>query len=168
MMEHSSHPDGGCWAWTIVFASFMVSFLQDGFRDSFGMLLPSLAQHFGVGRAEASLTLSTMTLLTLGCGPLAAGLVARLGHRVTTLLGVLCATSGMLGAGLYLQDQGQQQGSIAVIHLTVGGMVGLGFGLMYLPAMDIVTHYFSRRLGLATGVAAAGSGLGQVGIQLLG
>ena len=26
-------PDGGCLAWTIVVASFMVSFLQDGFRS---------------------------------------------------------------------------------------------------------------------------------------
>ena len=41
-------------------------------------------------------------------------------------------------------------------------LTGLGFGLMYLPAWDIVEVYFDRRLGLATGVAAAGSGLGQL------
>ena len=40
--------------------------LQDGFRDSFGLLMPSLADHFDVGRAEAILTCSIMTLLTLG------------------------------------------------------------------------------------------------------
>ena len=32
-----------------------------------------------------------------------------------------------------------------VVHVSVGGLVGLGFGLMYLPAMDIVPHYFDRR-----------------------
>ena len=42
--ETSSHLDGGCLAWTIVAASFMVSFLQDGFRDSFGLLLPTVTQ----------------------------------------------------------------------------------------------------------------------------
>ena len=31
----ASHPDGGCLAWTIVAASFMVSFLQDVLSDSF-------------------------------------------------------------------------------------------------------------------------------------
>ena len=40
-------------------------------------------------------------------------------------------------------------------------MTGLGFGLIYLPAMDIVQVYFRRNLGLATGIAAAGSGFGQ-------
>ena len=38
------------------------------FRDSFGLLLPTIADHFNVGRAEASLTSSFMTLLTLGSG----------------------------------------------------------------------------------------------------
>ena len=43
----------------------------------------------------------------------------------------------------------------------VGVVTGLGFGLMYLPAMDIIEIYFSENLGLATGLAAAGSGVGQ-------
>jgi hypothetical protein len=83
----ASYPDGGCLAWTIVAASFMVSFLQDGFRDSFGLILPTISSHFNIGRAEAD--------------------------------------------------------------------------LMHLPAMDIVEVYLSRNLGLATGIAAAGSGFGQ-------
>ena len=32
---------------------------------------------------------------------------------------------------------------------------------MYLPAMDIVEIYFDKNLGLATGIASAGSGFGQ-------
>ena len=32
MMMSDGKPDGGCLAWTIVASSFMVSFLQDGFR----------------------------------------------------------------------------------------------------------------------------------------
>ena len=40
-------------------------------------------------------------------------------------------------------------------------ITGLGFGLMYMPAMDIVELYFSENLGVAMGLASAGSGLGQ-------
>ena len=47
-----------------------------------------------------------------------------------------------------------------VLYITIGLLTGLGFGMMYLPAMDIVNHFFSRRLGLAMGVASCGSGLG--------
>ena len=38
------------------------------FRNSFGLLLPPIAEHFKVGRAEAALTSSFLTLLTLGSG----------------------------------------------------------------------------------------------------
>ena len=38
------------------------------FRNSFGLLLPAIADQFKVGRAEAALTSSFMNLLTLGSG----------------------------------------------------------------------------------------------------
>ena len=142
-------------AWTIVAASFMVSFLQDGFRDSFGLLLPTVSQHFGVGRAEAALTNSIMTFLTLGSGPLAAFMVKRLGHRIVTLIGVSLATLGLFIAAFYIDTS--EAPNIFILYLSIGVMTGLGFGFMYLPAMDIVEVYFSRNLGLATGIAAAGS-----------
>ena len=184
-------PDGGCFAWTIVAASFMVSFLQDGFRDSFGLILPSICNHFHVGRAEASFTNSIMVFLTLGSGPLAAYMVKKLGHRLTTVIGVVMSTIGLIIAGLYIQMttdhhhppnttahhgfiSGTPTGSvdhleilegpapnILVLHISIGVMTGLGFGLMYLPAMDIVKVYFDANLGLANGIAAAGSGFGQ-------
>ena len=52
--------------------------------------------------------------------------------------------SGLLIAGLYIES-GPTVQNIVVVHVSVGGLVGLGFGLMYLPAMDIVPHYFDRR-----------------------
>ena len=52
--------------------------------------------------------------------------------------------SGLLIAGLYIES-GPTLENILVVHVSVGGLVGLGFGLMYLPAMDIVPHYFDRR-----------------------
>jgi len=155
----SYHPDGGCLAWTIVAASFMVSFLQDGFRDSFGLILPAVSEQFGVGRAEAALTNSIMTFLTLGSGPLVAIMVKKFGHRIVTLMGVCLATIGLFLAGVYIDMSDAP--SIVVLYLTVGVLVGLGFGLMYLPAMDIVEIYFNKNLGVATGIAAAGSGFGQ-------
>eukprot|EP00088_Acartia_fossae_P050985 TRINITY_DN5723_c0_g1_i1.p1 TRINITY_DN5723_c0_g1~~TRINITY_DN5723_c0_g1_i1.p1 ORF type:complete len:537 (+),score=99.89 TRINITY_DN5723_c0_g1_i1:266-1876(+) len=153
-------PDGGCLAWTIVLASFMVSFLQDGFRDSFGLLLPSVSEHFKTGRTEAAMTNSIMTLLTLGSGPLVAFLVDRFGHRIVTIVGVTLSTLGLLFAGFSIEYLDPP--SLPILYVTVGLMTGLGFGLMYLPAMDIIELYFDRNLGLATGIAAAGSGIGQL------
>lgn len=39
---------------------------------------------------------------------------------------------------------------------------GLGFGLIYLPAIVSVTVYFEKYRSLATGIAVCGSGLGTV------
>ena len=75
-----------------------------------------------------------------------------------TLAGVLLATMGLVLSALYIQVS---TASILVLYLTIGLFTGLGFGLMYLPAMDIVEHFFSRRLGLAMGLACCGSGFGQ-------
>jgi len=153
-------PDGGCLAWMIVAASFMVSFLQDGFRDSFGLLLPSVSMHFNTGRTEAAMTNSIMTFLTLGSGPLVAFMVQKIGHRNVTVIGVFLASLGLLVAGFSIEYMAPP--SLAVLYVSVGLMTGLGFGFMYLPAMDIIEVYFDRNLGLATGIAAAGSGLGQL------
>ena len=38
--------------------------------------------------------------------------------------------------------------------------LGLGFGLIYLPAIVSVTCYFEKYRSLATGIAVCGSGLG--------
>lgn len=37
---------------------------------------------------------------------------------------------------------------------------GMGFGLMYLPAIVMVGFYFEKRRAFATGVAVCGSGIG--------
>ena len=39
-------------------------------------------------------------------------------------------------------------------------ITGLGFGLIYLPAIITVTCYFEKYRSLATGIAVCGSGLG--------
>ena len=80
-------------------------------------------------------------------------------HRKVTLAGVLLATVGLLLSAAYINIS--LAPCIIVLYLTIGLLTGLGFGLMYLPAMDIVEHFFSRRLGLAMGLACCGSGFGQ-------
>ena len=144
-------PDGGCLAWMIVAASFMVSFLQvlkiwvslkldkgfrltfsnclwllfeDGFRDSFGLLLPSISSFYSVGRASAALTSSLMTSLTLGSGPLAAWLLLRWGHRSVTLVGTLLAAGGLAAAGVGVHFQVT---NIGLLYVTVSTNISLLF-----------------------------------------
>ena len=43
---------------------------------------------------------------------------------------------------------------------TTGLAAGIGFGLMYLPSIAMVSFYFDKRRALATGLAVCGSGVG--------
>lgn len=70
-----------------------------------------------------------------------------------SLFGVVLSTTGLLLSALYIQLS--TDSSIVVLYLTIGLLTGLGFGLTYLPAMDIVQHFFNRRLGLAMDVLPA-------------
>ena len=53
---------------TALLLTFFLSENVASFRLSFGVLLPVIADHFKVGRAEAALISSFMNLLTLGSG----------------------------------------------------------------------------------------------------
>ncbi|CAG2182031.1 unnamed protein product, partial [Oppiella nova] len=50
--------------------------------------------------------------------------------------------------------------NIEVLMLTYGVMGGVGFGMIYLPAIVSVGYYFTTRRALATGLAVCGSGVG--------
>ena len=119
-----------------------------------------MRRQFQVSRAEAALAGSIMTGLTLAVGPPVSSLIKRFGHRRTSLAGSLLATFGLLLAGLYIDLLSGDQ--IAVLYVTIGILSGLGFGLLCLPAIDILQFHFNARLGLALGLASSGSGLGQL------
>ena len=50
--------------------------------------------------------------------------------------------------------------SVVMLYFTVGVLTGLGFGLIYLPAIVSVSIYFEKKRAFATGIAVCGSGLG--------
>ena len=73
-------------------------------------------------------------------------------------MGALLSTIGLSASGLIIWCGVQD---ILVFYFLTGALTGIGFGFMYLPAMTIIDHWFSSNMGLATGIAAAGSGVGQ-------
>ena len=85
-------------------------------------------------------------------GPIASYFTNRYGCRLVTIAGTVLAAIGMALSTL--------ASSIMVLYLTVGVLTGLGFGLIYLPAIVSVSIYFEKKRAFATGIAVCGSGLG--------
>jgi len=90
--------------------------------------------------------------VTLGSGPIASSLTNQFGCRTVTIAGSLLAAAGM---ALSVTAQ-----SVTVLYFTVGICTGLGFGLIYLPAIVSVSVYFEKKRAFATGIAVCGSGVG--------
>jgi len=154
--------ESGPQALLLVTASFTMTLLQSGMADSFHLLIPGLQDHYNIDSTEASLTSSILTLTSLFMSPVASICLHHFSHKATITMGALLSSLGLVMGGLYSLLVPGNTASILVLYLTVGGVTGLGHSLMYLPAVDILTYYFQHRLGLAIGLAVAGSPIGQV------
>jgi len=149
--EVPTPPDGG-WGWMVVFGSFMIHIMADGFTYTLGIFYVYLLNYFDATKAEAAWIVSILVGVTLGSGPLSGALVNRWGCRAVTIGGSLLA-SLMLFVSIYAE-------TITVLYFTIGMGAGLGFGLIYLPAIVCVTGYFEKKRSFATGIAVCGSGVG--------
>lgn len=72
----------------------------------------------------------------------------------------------LLCSGSFLIVFGQMMTSLCHEYyqalLAQGFCIGIGVGLIFIPGVALLSTYFSSNLALANGVAAAGSGLGQL------
>jgi len=144
-------PDGG-WGWFVVFGSFMIHIVADGITYSFGLFVVELMRVFDSGRGSVSFIPSILVGVTLGCGPIASSLTNRYGCRAATIVGAIVAAIGMAVSAA--------APNIVMLYVTIGLCTGLGFGLIYLPAIVSVSMYFEKRRAFATGIAVCGSGIG--------
>ena len=145
-------------AWVVVWACFVALAVIFGVSYSFAAFFESLAQTFSAQRADVSLVfgLSGLVYFVLGAG---AGLLAdRFGPRIVCSAGMLFIAGGLLASSLAT--------SMAAIYAAYGVGIGIGVGLVYAPAIACVQPWFTRRRGLAAGIASAGIGAGTVAVPL--
>jgi MFS family permease len=54
------------------------------------------------------------------------------------------------------------QHSVYQVFLTQGLGLGIGTGILYVPSMAVISHYFVKRRSLAMAIVASGSSLGGI------
>ncbi|KEY68597.1 hypothetical protein S7711_05779 [Stachybotrys chartarum IBT 7711] len=83
---------------------------------------------------------------------------------VATLLMRCYGVKAPMFLGVVLLPVGFVSASFATrawhLYLSQGMCVGLGIGLLYIPAAAVVPQWFSKKRSLAFGICAAGSGIG--------
>ncbi|XP_015912580.1 monocarboxylate transporter 9 isoform X2 [Parasteatoda tepidariorum] len=144
-------PDGG-YGWVIVAASFLSNMIVDGIAYTFGIFFTEFVRHYDVPKGKVAWVGSLLSGFYMSVGPIVSALTNRFGSRLVMIAGSLVSCTAMILSTM--------APTIDVLMVTYGVMGGIGFGLVFLPAVVSVSHYFSTKRALATGVAVCGSGVG--------
>ena len=147
------------YAWVVVWACFGSLAVIFGVSYSFAAFFESFAREFNAQRADVSLVfgLCGLTYFVLGVG---GGMLSdRFGPRVVCVSGMVLIATGLLGTSL--------ADSMPMVYVAYGVCIGLGIALVYTPAIGCVQPWFTRRRGLASGIASAGIGAGTLVVPLL-
>jgi MFS family permease len=147
------------YGWVVVWASFSALAVIFGVAYSFAAFFESFATEFGASRADVSLVFGLSGMLYFVLGVFGGMLADRLGPRLVTSAGMLCIAAS-LGIGSMAR-------SMAELTLVYGVGLGIGIALVYSPAIGCVQPWFTRRRGLAAGIASAGIGAGTLCVPLL-
>jgi len=154
--EKEIKSEGGA-AWLVVAASFLCICVLDGTMYSFGVLLDPLMSDLNQSRGLVSTAGSLQVALSAFIAPVAGVMVRKVGARVVCLTGAVMASFGLLLASF--------ASSMVGIFGGLSLLTGIGFGLMYIPAVVVVAETFTTRRSLAVGLALCGAGAGQIGMS---
>lgn len=153
MSERSSY------GWVVVAAAFTLMFIGFAAAYSFAAFFGALEAEFGASRGDIALVFSVAAFVWFLSGAPAGVLADRYGVRRVAIVGVACIALALAIAAV--------AGSLNVLYATYSIGLGLGVGLVYVPSIGAVQPWFSANRALASGIAVAGIGAGNVAGPLL-
>lgn len=144
--------------WLVVAGAFTVMMVGYGAAYSYAAFAADLATSFGASRSAISLVYGLCGFTAFTVSAVSGLLADRIGPR-------LPAIAGMVLVGLGLVSAAAAQ-TLTQLYLCYGLLIGLGVGLAYVPAIAAVQRWFVAWRGLASGIAAAGIGVGTALVPL--
>ncbi|KAF2153237.1 MFS general substrate transporter [Myriangium duriaei CBS 260.36] len=154
--DTDSIPDGGLVAWLHVLGSFFLFFNNWGIINAFGVYQTYYMTTLLTNETPASIAWigSVQSFILDFVGPMMGPIYDAGYFRPLILVGSFLVVFGHMMLSLcttYWQ-----------VFLSQAVCVGLGAGCLYVPGVAILSTYFKRNIGAATGLAAAGSSMGGV------
>ncbi|GIX85193.1 monocarboxylate transporter 9 [Caerostris extrusa] len=151
-LAHIPEPLDGGFGWVIVAASFLCNLIVDGIAYTFGIFFSEFVRHYNVPKGKVAWVGSLMSGFYLSVGPVVSALTNRFGCRAVTIAGSVVSCVAFILSTM--------APTVDVLMITYGVMGGIGFGMVFLPAVVSVGYYFSTKRAMATGIAVCGSGMG--------
>ena len=140
--------------WVVVAAAFTLMFVGFGAAYSFAAFFSAFESEFGASRGDIALVFSVAAFMWFASGAPAGVLADRYGVRPVAAAGVVCLVAALGIASI--------ADSLQVLYATYSIGLGLGVGLVYVPSIGAVQPWFVANRALASGIAVAGIGAGNV------
>jgi MFS family permease len=158
-MDGSAHTIGNAptgeaesaYAWVRLMASLAIGTVGSVGFWAVVVTLPAVQADFQVARADASLPY-TLAMVGFGIGGVVIG---RLVDRFGIVLPVVGATL-TLGLSFIASALAPDLATFALVNLAIG----VGCSATFAPLVADISHWFTRRLGIAVAICAAGNYLG--------
>ncbi len=150
----------GYYGWVIVATSFLTLGIAFGVWYSFSVLYIAIIKDFGWQRATTAGIFSLFTISHYLCAFLTGWLIDRFGPRLVIPFGAL-----WLAISLTLLTHAR---NLWDFYLIYGILAAIGVSLIgFVPHATFLPRWFSKRRGLAIGLAMAGVGVGMLTIPPL-
>lgn len=143
----------------VVAAAFTLMFVGFAAAYSFAAFFSAFQSEFGASRAHVALVFSVAAFLWFLTGAPGGMLADRFGARRVALAGVACLVAALGLAAV--------SSSMAALYVTYSVGIGVGVGLVYVPSVGAVQPWFNANRALASGIAVAGIGAGNIAGPLL-
>uniref|UniRef100_A0A0B7JZC5 Major facilitator superfamily (MFS) profile domain-containing protein n=1 Tax=Bionectria ochroleuca TaxID=29856 RepID=A0A0B7JZC5_BIOOC len=152
----SPPPDGGLAAWLHVVGGFMIFFNTWGIMNTFGVFQTYYESGAFIHASSSAISWigSVQAFIVMATGIVSGPVHDRGYFRALLLTGSFAIVFGHMM--LSISKEYWQ------VVLSQGVCVGLGAGCLFTPTLSLLPTYFSRRLGLAMGLALVGSSLGGI------
>ncbi|KAF2753139.1 MFS general substrate transporter [Pseudovirgaria hyperparasitica] len=159
--DEITYPEGGLRAWLVVFGSFCGMFASFGMMNTQGVFQAYLFEHQLSEYSESAIgwIFSVYTFLSFFCGIQIGPIFDAKGPRLLIFSGSVLIVLSMLLFSFSTQYWH--------FMLTFGLLGGAGSSLIFTPSISAIGHYFNKKRGNATGLAATGGACGGVVYPLM-
>jgi MFS family permease len=145
------------YGWVVVAVAFITMGIGVNSRTAFSLLFPPILDEFGWSRGSLAATFSIGFVVSALITPLIGMMMDRVGPRVVLPIGAVLVSTGLMAAAFSTEPWH--------FYLTLGVMVvGGSIFISYIGHTLFLPNWFTRRRGLALGLAFAGVGIGSVTI----
>jgi MFS family permease len=140
--------------WRVVAGAFLQSAAAFFVAYSFAAFALPIEGAFHAARADVVAIYGLYTGLMLALAPLGGMMADRFGTRASCVLGTLIMATALVLASLADGLRGLQ--------FCYGALLGIGLAFVYTPCFAVVPRWFTRRRGLAAGIATSGAAVGTI------